>query len=73
MHAGSCTDVYSLHTWHQGLRKQGVRVSFWHPGPRKIPIFFFWGGGGLGGRHLSFGQNFLKTSITYRYSKKFNS
>ena len=22
----------------QGLSQQGVRVSFWHPGPRKMPI-----------------------------------
>ena len=36
----------------QGLSQQGVRVSFWHPGPRKIPTC---GGKGT----LSFGQNFL--------------
>ena len=37
----------------QGLSQQGVWVSFWHPGPRKIPIF--------GGKDtLSFGQSFLK-------------
>ena len=59
-------------SWHynvspiQGLSQQGVRVSFWHPGPRKIPI--------LGGKDtLSFDQNSLKILITSRYSKKFNS
>ena len=48
----------------QGLSQQGVQVSFWHPGPRKIPI--------LGGKDtLSIGQNFLKILITSRYSKSF--
>ena len=23
----------------RGLSQQGVKVSFWHPGPRKIPLF----------------------------------
>ena len=41
-------------------------MSFWHPGPRKIPI--------LGGKDtLSFGQNFLKVLIMGRYFKKFYS
>ena len=32
----------------QGLSQQTLRASFWHPDPRKIPIFssFFKGGGG---------------------------
>ena len=50
----------------QGLSQQGVRVSFWHPGPLKIYIL-------EGKDALSFGQNFLKISITSRYFKKFNS
>ena len=50
----------------QGLSKQGVWVSFWHPGPQKIPI--------LGGKDtLSFSQNFLKILIISRYFKKFYS
>ena len=54
--------MHLVHTFSQ----QGVRVSFWHPGPRKIPI--------LGGKDtLSFEQNFLKILITSRYSKKFYS
>ena len=49
-----------------GLRVLASRVSFWHPGPWKMPIF--------GGKDtISFGQNFLKISITSRYLKKFNS
>ena len=44
----------------KGLSHQGVRVSFWHPGPRKIPI--------LRGKDTpSFGQKFLKISIISRY------
>ena len=50
----------------QGLSQQGVQVSFWHPGPRKTPIF--------GGKDtLSLGQNFLKILIISRYFKKFYS
>ena len=50
----------------QGLSQQGVRVSFWHPGPQKMPI--------LGGKDtLSLGQNFLKILITTRYLEKFYS
>ena len=56
----------------QGLSQQTLRASFWHPDPRKIPIFssFFKGGGG---GTLSFGQNFLKIIIASRYFKKSNS
>ena len=43
----------------QGLSQQGVWVSFWHPGPQKIPI--------LGGKDtLSFSRNFLKILIISR-------
>ena len=35
---------------NQGLSPQGVRVSFWHSGPRKIPIL-------EGKDTLFFGQN----------------
>ena len=60
--------------YDQGLSHQGVRVSFWHPGPRKMPILGGGGGGGGGGKDtLSFGQNFLKILITSRYLKKFYS
>ena len=41
-----------------GLSQQGVRVSFWHPGPRKIPI--------LGGkRHPIFWSEFFE-NINYK-------
>ena len=41
-------------------------MSFWHPGPQKMPIF--------GGKDtLSLGQNFLKILITTRYFEKFYS
>ena len=51
-----------LSTLRQGLSRQGVWVSFWHPGPRKIPIL-------EGKDTLYFGQIFLNILITSRYFK----
>ena len=50
----------------QGLSQQGVRMSFWHPGPLKLPIL-------REKDTLSFGQKFLKLLITSGYFKKFYS
>ena len=55
-------DLYDLRCQGQGLSQQGVRVSFWHPGPQKLPV--------LGGKDtLSFGQIFLKILIKVDISK----